>query len=420
MELFIVTSYYPHGTFEEAFFETELELLAKSFDKVTLLPLRDLPGLRAVPAQVEVLPPLASVRRQSFFMNCLALPRTWRHVLSALHDAFSERKLSPKVVPNCVKFGCYRQAISAVPRFREFVSRPIGRVVYAYWGHFPAIAALEASVKGVTTCVRYHGGDLYEEQWKYSGHFFPWRKALRASARLNVFVCRSGREYFLRGADRSLPQRCEVHRLGSPDYGRARPRAPTDPLNLVMVSVSSINPGKRVDLIARLAQALAVEGKVIWHHFGSGRSAALDDVLRHETEGLRIVTHGDTPRRDIQNFYRSTDVSFFVNLSLSEGVPVSIMEAINADIPVLATAVGGTPEIVLNGRSGMLIDVDECLDSSKLAARIRRALEPGGQLAISRPREVWDESWDARRNAERFVAVLHDLAAQRHNEPEKE
>ena len=47
-------------------------------------------------------------------------------------------------------------------------------------------------------------------------------------------------------------------------------------------------------------------------------------------------------------------VDLFLNVSEYEGVPVSVMEAQSFGIPVIATAVGGTPEIV-NEENGFLL-----------------------------------------------------------------
>lgn len=51
------------------------------------------------------------------------------------------------------------------------------------------------------------------------------------------------------------------------------------------------------------------------------------------------------------------DFDLFVNMSLSEGIPVSIMEAISFGIPIIATNVGGNAEIV-NDETGVLIPVN--------------------------------------------------------------
>ena len=47
-----------------------------------------------------------------------------------------------------------------------------------------------------------------------------------------------------------------------------------------------------------------------------------------------------------------------MNVSESEGIPVSIMEASSFGIPVIATNVGGVGEIVENGYNGLLLNKD--------------------------------------------------------------
>ena len=67
--------------------------------------------------------------------------------------------------------------------------------------------------------------------------------------------------------------------------------------------------------------------------------------------------HGRVDNVQVRSFYRDTFVNVFVNTSSSEGVPVSIMEAQSAGIPVIATAVCGTPELV-NENDGLLLPAD--------------------------------------------------------------
>lgn len=417
MELFVVTTHYPYGTWQESFFATELQVLSESFKRVTLLPLKELKGRRSIPDNVEILPPLVGKRRWDFFLRRMALPRTWGFLFSALRDALAEGKFELRVLPNCLKFACYRSGIAADPHFREFVSQSEGRIVYGYWAHFPALAALEAHTHAIPTCVRYHSGDLYEEQLPFCGHFMPWRNELRRKIDLQIFVSKHGEAYFRGSSHRPPPRRTEVLPLGSPDFGTPRPRKPPELTNLVMASVSFLVPNKRVHLIASLAQALATHANVVWHHFGTGKDPALDRVLSRHVDRLTVVMHGDTPNSVIQNFFRSTDITFFANMSLSEGVPVSLMEALNADIPVIATEVGGTPELILNGRSGFTMSCDECLDSDRLARRVKKELEPGGLLAISRPREVWEERWNARTNSIKLAEALRSTMLQPTSNP---
>jgi len=66
---------------------------------------------------------------------------------------------------------------------------------------------------------------------------------------------------------------------------------------------------------------------------------------------------GQKKNKEILKFYAENYIDIFINLSTTEGLPVSIMEAMSYGIPVIATNVGGTSEIVDN-ESGILIDID--------------------------------------------------------------
>ncbi len=70
--------------------------------------------------------------------------------------------------------------------------------------------------------------------------------------------------------------------------------------------------------------------------------------------GLQEVAVFHGWRRDLAEIYASLDVA--VNSSLNEGTPVSLIEAMAAGCPVVATAVGGTPDLVGRlGERGLLV-----------------------------------------------------------------
>jgi glycosyltransferase involved in cell wall biosynthesis len=69
--------------------------------------------------------------------------------------------------------------------------------------------------------------------------------------------------------------------------------------------------------------------------------------------GVRGVVTFTGYRADVRRLLPGFDL--FLNSSVHEGVSLTILEAMAAGLPVVATAVGGTPEVVVHGETGMLV-----------------------------------------------------------------
>lgn len=414
MNILVLTTRFPYGTWHEAFFEAEFQALAASFGEVSILPIKTGDLCRALPPNVDVWEPLASAGKWSY-VRLLGHLSTWLTLAKLLCDCWrSAGPITRQRFLNCLMAACLLSALARHRKLKDFIASESPALVYSYWGHMPALAIPLAKALGARTCVRYHRVDLYLETQNNEG-FIPCRREIQAATDMNVFVSQHGLEYFEDRASDTARGGRVVNRLGSPDYGPPRPRSVGDD-PVVIASVSSIGGVKRVHLIARLVKELAKNRAVIWHHFGSGQCSILDDEMAQGApENLRVKMWGDTPRAEIQKFYRANPVTFFVNLSESEGVPVSIMEALNADIPVVASNVGGTSEVVFDGRSGMLVASDDCECTGPLAQRILDALQPGGLLNESAPRRVWKELYDADANATRMVTLLREVSRELSN-----
>jgi glycosyltransferase involved in cell wall biosynthesis len=114
--------------------------------------------------------------------------------------------------------------------------------------------------------------------------------------------------------------------------------------------------------------------------------------MRSRAAGLEgeVCFHGW--RRDVREVYGDLDV--VVNCSRNEGTPVALIEAMAAGIPVVATAVGGTPDLLAEGRFGRLVPPGE---PQALADAILDAI-------ASRPREE-----ERVRAAREHVLQLHSV-----------
>ncbi len=115
---------------------------------------------------------------------------------------------------------------------------------------------------------------------------------------------------------------------------------------------------KRLDVLLD-ALSLWDDGDIYWTHLGNGE---LEMMLREKAKNVmennhRVHIHftGYMPNEMVKTYYEEHPVDLFINLSSTEGLPISIMEAISYGLPVIATDVGGTSEIV-NDSFGILID----------------------------------------------------------------
>lgn len=95
--------------------------------------------------------------------------------------------------------------------------------------------------------------------------------------------------------------------------------------------------------------------------------AALESLARALGLGSAVCFHGW--RHDLPAVYGDLDV--VVNCSRNEGTPVALIEALAAGRPVVATAVGGTPDLLGRGAFGTLVPAG---DASALASAIERLL----------------------------------------------
>jgi glycosyltransferase involved in cell wall biosynthesis len=76
-------------------------------------------------------------------------------------------------------------------------------------------------------------------------------------------------------------------------------------------------------------------------------------TARAERDDLRGGVHMVGYRSDVRDLLLAADL--FVNSSISEGISITILEAMAAGLPVVATDVGGNPEVVCGGLTGMLV-----------------------------------------------------------------
>ena len=121
---------------------------------------------------------------------------------------------------------------------------------------------------------------------------------------------------------------------------------------------------------------------------------------------LRVLT-AMPGQADVFEYYRQHSIDVFINTSASEGTPVTIMEAISCGIPVIATAVGGSAEIVSEQNGHLLIPdpTPEQIAEALLFIWDQPSDKRTGSL------QIWEQYYDAKRNYDDFVKRLLEIRA---------
>lgn len=141
------------------------------------------------------------------------------------------------------------------------------------------------------------------------------------------------------------------------------------PPRLVIAAAGRLSPEKGFDvLIQAAARVWAHTDEVGFVLFGDGPLRAELERQIHQA-GLQEHFLLAGFRADLDKYFPHFDL--LALSSHTEGLPNVILEAFAAGVPVVATAVGGVPEIVEEGRSGYLVPAG---DAAALASRMIAAI----------------------------------------------
>jgi glycosyltransferase involved in cell wall biosynthesis len=169
-----------------------------------------------------------------------------------------------------------------------------------------------------------------------------------------------------------VPLGLDLDKFRSTDRAEARGRLGIAPETLAIVMIGRIVPIKRVDRLIRAFDALhAVRPEAHLYIIGDG-SERLGLEVQAAAAGVADAVTFLGWRNDSPSWYAAADI---VALSSdNEGTPLTLIEAAAAGRPVVATAVGGVPDVVADGQTGLLAPAD---DGPGLAdALIRLAGDP--------------------------------------------
>lgn len=400
--LVLLTASYPLGSGEE-FLSAELEE-ASGFDRIFVCPCSPKPGsarTHDLPAGAECRPVQRGNGGAAGYLPALFLPGVPAELLRLL----GRGKLTAGRAHELLYFAKNAREIYRGLKRMEAAARADEAVVYSYWFYDAAFAGVLYARwlrgKGIraVSVSRAHGFDIHRERAEYG--YLPMRSFLFGHID-RIYPCsQDGARCLAEESPRHAPK-LRVSYLGTRDRGTAVCRR--EPFRAV--SCSYLVPVKRIPLIMDALRE--ADFPVRWTHIGSG---PLEQELRERARGLPPQVQAEFAGRmenaKIPEYYKENGVSVFLNVSSSEGLPVSVMEACSCGVPVIATDVGGTGEIVKDGVNGFLLPKD--FSPQELLDRLRRLRSMSGEeygRLCENSRRIWEENFSAHENFRRFYEVI--------------
>lgn len=402
MRLFLFTNTFPHG-FSEAFLESELPFLSGKFEKVIIIPLHKESGCRSLANNVEVWRPIIGFNpneKSNLLINGLfnLAPTGF-----AIKEFFNKKVyLSRKKTWNFfTSLLLFRSMFSNAKLWKQLQTEitPEDKL-YFYWGDKSVLMlpTLKSRLINNIALVRFHRTDLYEYA---KGGYIPFREYVFPSIDRFLPISLDGEKYLLKHyANLVNKEQIRVWRLGVFDNG-TNPDRDTDTI-FHLVSCSYMVPVKRISLIIEALKSIHFQLK--WTHIGAGQlHSQLENSAAQLPANIQVEFAGALSNKEVLKFYQQNYIDLFVNVSSSEGVPVSIMEALSFGIPVIATNVGGTSEIIDN-QVGELLKTD--ISAGQIAKTIQQLANRDLAKLRKNARNRWNDVCNAKENYSRFVEFL--------------
>ena len=409
--LIFFTDSFPFGT-SETFIENEFPFLVSSFKRIFIITtnLTDA-KTRQIPDNIEIIKiPFVP----SFKYKALSLLSFFSPVIQKeLEFIKTEFLLHTDNKILSILLASYAKALEVNDLLEKLVaSNGIDKkslLLYSYWmNDITAGSALfRKNNPQVRSFCRVHRWDVYFET--QSPPYLPLRNFMIENLDKVFCISNDAFDYLQRLTGGRLNRHLTISRLGT--FNRDKIKAQPNDGMLRIISCSNMIPLKRVHLIIE-ALSLIDDIQIEWIHFGKGPLA--DELKILATEKLRgkpNIKHslaGQISNTDLLTFYKNNKVDLFINVSETEGIPVSIIEASSFGIAVIGTRVGGVGEILEEGKNGFLLK-QTCLPG-EVADAIKKFyyLSEDEKKSIRENAVViWQQKYSAEKNYAEFLdAVL--------------
>jgi len=395
----VLTAEFPFGK-GETFLETEALYLSQAFERVIFVACSTTSKeQRLIPAnckaiQLQVSPDFGLKTRS---LIGIFNAEFWKELRIVRH--IYRQKISLQILKTMlISLVRGRKIAQYLPTISDAIS---STVFYSYWCEDSALAlALLKKKLPIKAVSRMHGWDVYFNV--HDLHYLPFRSLIAENVRLFA-ISVQGKSTVQQVWQ--VKTQVQLARLGT----KTTQFLSTHNEVFTIFSCSNLIPIKRVHLLAEALQFLSVE-TIRWIHFGDGSEM---EKLRQKIEKLpkniQVELRGRIPNEAIFRAYETERPHLFINVSSSEGVPVSIMEAMSFGVPVIATNVGGNNEIV-SQKNGVLLKSNPTVEEISQAIKYFIHLTPDTYTSFSNyAYQTWKNDYNAEKNYNEFGKMLKEM-----------
>jgi glycosyltransferase involved in cell wall biosynthesis len=246
--------------------------------------------------------------------------------------------------------------------------------IHVHHGYFASwIAMVAARLLGISFSITLHGSDLLLH------HAFLDTKIKHC--KFCVTISEFNRQFILNRYAGVEPEKITVLRMGVDHASRTLPppQAGRAAACLIMMAVGRLHPVKNHAFLLRACRQLKDRGvSFLCLIAGEGPERPNLEYLT-DNLGLADVVKllGHLPRRQLDAYYATCDLA--VLTSHSEGIPLVLMEAMAHGKAVLAPAITGIPELIVDGITGFLYQpgsLDDFVARVQMIHNSRAGLEP--------------------------------------------
>ena len=405
--LILICDSYPL-TAGEFFLDDEIKIIHPHFEKIhVLINDQEQQNLnRFIPNNIEITKYKSDITIDD---KLKAVPKIFSVLfISELFRAIFKLKIAPIPILFKIMFMDIVRSNQIIWELKKLIATQKldlnNSIFYSYWHDYKALALARMSKrnKQIKVVARAHGWDVFAE--RHNPPFLPFKTFILRNLKNTFSISETGKRE-LSKYDKGT--KILVSKLGK--INERKPLIEKNNKNIAICSCSNIIPLKRIDKIIEVLSQINLEN-INWFHFGEGYLRAEIETLANEKlNKINWKFSGTIPNNEILDFYSHNHVDLFINLSESEGIPVSIMEALSAGIPVLATNVGGTSEAV-NDKNGFLIPKD--FEVNDVVKMIENYLQSSADNQIQyrqNAHKFWQENFEATKNYTQFAHELLTL-----------